>query len=82
MTRNNHTDGGYVLTADAGHDLAVLDDSGSVIARAKEVVIPAAGTLNIWSEVVEEVPQPVEGDHQKYTKIAKLKAELAKLESN
>ena len=82
MTRKDNTDDGYVLTATAGYDLAVLDESGSIMARAKEVLIPAAGTLNVWTEVVEEVPQPVEGDPQKDTKIAELKAELAKLQTN
>jgi len=80
MTRTDYTDGGYVLTADAGMDLAVLDESGSAIARVKEVAIPAAGTLNTWTEVVEEPPVVVDEDKIKETRIAELKAELARLE--
>ena len=75
-------DGAYILTADAGMDLAILDESGGVIARAKEVVIPPAGTLNVWTEVAEEIPESADSDPEKEARIAALKAELAMLENN
>ena len=70
---------GYVLTADVGKDLIVLDKKGEVIARTKEVLIPTAGTLNTWVEVIEELPVIVDKDAEKAEKIAALEAELAKL---
>ena len=82
MKRTDNMDGAYILTADTGMDLAILDESGGVIARAKEVVIPPAGTLNVWTDVVEEIPQPSDSDPEKEARIAVLKAELAKLENN
>ena len=82
MKRTDNTDGSYVLTANAGMELAILDESGGVIARAKEVLIPAAGTLNVWTEVAEEIPESGDSDPEKEARIAVLKAELAKLENN
>ena len=82
MKRTDNMDGAYILTADAGMDLAILDESGGVIARAKEVVIPPAGTSNVWTEVAEDIPELVDSDPEKEAKIAFLKAELAKLENN
>lgn len=64
--KKDNTDDGYVLTADAGHDLAVLDDSGSVMARAKEVLIPANRNAQRLDWGREEVPQPVDGDAEGY----------------
>ena len=82
MKRTDNMDGAYILTADAGMDLAILDESGGVIARAKEVVIPPAGTLNVWTEVAEEIPESADSDPEKEARIAALKAELAMLENN
>ena len=82
MKRTDNTDGSYVLTADAGRDLAILDENGSVIARAKEVLIPSTGTLNVWTEVAEGIPELVDSDPEKEARIAALKTELAKLENN
>ena len=82
MTRTDNKDGGFTLVAKGGMDLAVLDESSNVIARAKEVLIPAAGTLNAWMEVSEEVSQPTDSDPEKEARIAALKAELAKLQKN
>lgn len=82
MKRTDNMDGAYILTADTGMDLAILDESGGVIARAKEVVIPLAGTLNVWTEVAEEIPESADRDPEKEARIAVLKAELAKLENN
>ena len=36
MKRTDNEDGSYILTADIGRDLAVKDEAGNVIARAKE----------------------------------------------
>ena len=80
MKRIDNEDGSYVLTANTGMDIAILDESGNVIARAKEVFIPPAGTSNVWTEVAEEIPELVDSDPEKEAKIAFLKAELAKLE--
>ena len=82
MKRKDNEDGSYVLTANAGRDLAILDKSGGAIARAKEVLIPPAGTLNVWTEVVEEITNPTDSDPDKEAWIAELKAELARLENN
>ena len=79
MKRTDNADGGYTLTADAGRDLAIKDEAGNIIARTKEVLIPAAGTLNTWVEVVEELPEPADEDAEKAEKIAALEVELAKL---
>ena len=82
MLKTEFESGGHSLTADVGKDLVVLDKKGEVMARTKEVQIPAAGTLNTWVEVVEELPKPVNEDMIKEARIAKLKAELAQLETN
>lgn len=81
MKRTDNEDG-YILIADAGLDLVVKDKSCKVIARAKEVFIPDAGTLNTWVEIVEELPESVDEEAEKAARIATLKAELAKLELN
>ena len=57
MKRADKPDGGYVLTADAGKDLVVMDGE-TVTVRAKEVFIPPAGTLNTWTEADELPPEP------------------------
>ena len=79
MKKIEFEDGGYALIAETGHDLALLDEKGKVIERTKEVLIPAAGTLNTWVEVDEELPVVVNEDAEKAAKIAVLEAELAKL---
>ena len=73
MKRTDNTDGSYVLTADAGSDLAILDEKGSVIARAKEVLVPPAGTLNVWTEVAEEIPESADSDPEKEARISKVR---------
>ena len=80
MQKTEFEDGGYSLIAETGNDLALLDKKGRVIERTKEVLIPAIGTLNTWVEVVEEPPVVVDEDKIKETRIAELKAELARLE--
>lgn len=82
MKRANNADGGYTPTADAGRDLAVKDEAGNIITRTKDVLIPAAGTLNTWVEVIEELPEPVDENTEKAAKIAALEAELAKLKGD
>ena len=82
MKRIDNEDGSYVLTANTGMDIAILDESGDVIARAKEVLIPPAGTLNVWTEVAEEIPESADSDPEKEARIAALKAELSMLENN
>lgn len=81
MKQTNNEDGSYILTADAGRDLVVKDENGEVIARTKEVAIPATGTLNTWIEDLEIIsPDPVDtAETDKAAKIAELEAELAKL---
>ena len=79
MKKTDNPEGGYTLIADVGRDLIVKDENGDVIARTKEVQIPAAGTLNKWIEVVEELPVIIDEDAEKAEKIAALEAELAKL---
>ncbi|MEG1491963.1 MAG: hypothetical protein RR394_06900 [Oscillospiraceae bacterium] len=83
MKRTDNPDGGYVLTADAGRELAISGKDGSISARAKEVIIPAAGTLNTWIEVAEEIPKPADTaaqeDAAKSARIESLEAELAAL---
>lgn len=79
MTKTDNPEGGYILTADAGRDLVVKDEAGNIITRTKEVLIPPAGTLNTWVEVVEELPVVVDEDAEKAAKIAALEAELAAL---
>ena len=61
MKRTDKLDGGYVLTADVGKDLVVTDGE-TVTVRAKEVIIPPAGTLNIWTEADELPPEPEKQD--------------------
>lgn len=80
MKRTNDEGGSYILTADAGRDLALKDENSNIVARTKEMQIPAVGTLNTWVEVVEEPPVVVDEDKIKETRIAELKAELARLE--
>ena len=82
MKRIDNADGSYILTADAEKDLAIKDDAGNIISRTKEVLIPAAGTLNTWGEVVEELPVVVDEDVDKRAKIAALEAEIAKLKND
>lgn len=85
MKRTDKPDGGYILTADAGKDLVVMDGDGNVIARTKEVAIPAAGTLNTWVETAEELPVAPEvssEDADKAIRIAELEAELARLKGD
>ena len=79
MNRTNNEDGSYILTARAGRDLAIKDESGNVVARTKEVLIPVAGTLNTWIEVVEELPGTVDEEAEKAARIVALEAELAAL---
>lgn len=81
MKRTDNEDGSYVLTADAGRDLVVKDENGEVVARTKEVTIPATGTLNTWVEDLEVLPpDPIDTvEAEKAEKIAALEAELAKL---
>ena len=81
MTKTDNPDGGYILTADIGRDLVVKDENGEVIARTKEVLIPEAGTLNTWIEVVEMLPEPVDAEAVKAAKIAELEAELSALKA-
>ncbi len=82
MKRTDNEDGSYILTAEAGRDLVVKDNSGNIVERTKEVIIPAAGTLNTWVEVVEELPEIVVEEAEKAEKIAALEAELAALKAN
>ena len=57
MIKTDKPDGGYVLTADTGKDLVVMDGE-TVTVRVKEVIIPPAGTLNTWAEADELPPEP------------------------
>ena len=61
VRRTDRSDGGYVLTADAGKDLVIIDGK-TVAVRAKEVIIPPAGTLNVWTEADELPPEPEKQD--------------------
>lgn len=78
MIKTDKPDGGYVLTADAGKDLVVLDGD-TVTVRAKEVLIPLAGTLNVWTEADELPPEPAKQDDDKAAQIAELERKLEEL---
>lgn len=80
MTKTTNPDGSYVLKAGEGFALTVVVD-GIEQARTKEVVIPVAGTLNEWVEVLEKPPEPDPVEETKEQRIERLKAELAELES-
>lgn len=77
MTKTDKPDGGYVLTADAGKDLVVTDGE-TVTVRAKEVIIPPAGTLNTWTEADELPPEPEKQDDNA-AKIAELERQIEEL---
>lgn len=81
MKRRDNMDGAYILTAGIGLDLAILDESGGVIARAKEVVVPPAGTLNVWIEIMEELPVDTYPSAEKEARIRALEAELDTLKN-
>lgn len=81
MQKTEFEDGGYALIAETGHDLALLDKSGKVIERTKEVLIPAAGTLNTWVEVDELPPEPEIVVDPKQQEIVNLEARLAQLKA-
>lgn len=73
-------DGSYMLAAALGYDLAIVID-GKAQNRAKEVSIPAAGTLNDWVEVPELPPDPVPVEETTEERIARLRAEIEALEA-
>ena len=77
MKRADKPDGGYVLTADVGKDLVVMD-GGTVTVRVKEVFIPPAGTLNTWTEADELPPEPEKQDDNS-AKIAELERQIEEL---
>ena len=81
MKRIDKPDGGYVLTAEDGKDLVVLDGE-TVMARAKEVFIPPAGTLNVWTEADELPPEPAKQDEDKAAQIAELERKLEELKKS
>ena len=80
MKRTDKPDGGYVLTADVGKDLVVMDGE-TVTARAKEVFVPPAGTLNTWIEADELPPEPEKQDDNS-AKIAELERQIEELKRN
>ena len=80
MKRTDNPDGGYVLTADVGKDLVVMDGE-TVTVRAKEVFIPPAGTLNTWAEADELPPEPEKQDDNA-AKIAELERQIEELKIN
>lgn len=80
MTKQIRENGSYTLTAGKGFELVVNAD-GEEQARAKSVEIPAAGTLNEWTEVQENQADLEPVERTKEQKIERLKAELAALES-
>ena len=77
MIKTDKLDGGYVLTADAGKDLVVMDGE-TVAARTKEVIIPPAGTLNTWIEADDLPPEPEKQDDTA-AKIAELERQIEEL---
>ena len=81
MIKTDKPDGGYVLTADVGKDLVVTDGE-TVTARAKEVIIPPAGTLNVWTEADELPPEPAKQDDDKAAQIAELERKLEELKKS
>ena len=80
MIKTDKPDGGYVLTADVGKDLIVMDGE-TVTARTKEVVIPPAGTLNTWTEA-DELPPETEKQDDTAAKIAELERQIEELKRN
>ena len=80
MKRTDKPDGGYVLTADVGKDLVVMDGETET-ARAKEVIIPPAGTLNTWAEA-DELPPETEKQDDTAAKIAELERKIEELKRN
>ena len=80
MTKQTREDGSYILASRDGYDLIVIVD-GEEQARAKVVEIPAAGTLNTWTEVHELQPDPEPAEETTEQKIARLRAEIEALES-
>ena len=80
MIKTDKLDGGYVLTADVGKDLVVMDGE-TVTARTKEVIIPPAGTLNTWTEADELPPEPEKQDDNA-AKIAELERQIEELKRN
>lgn len=80
MTKTTNHDGSYVLKSGEGYDLIVVVD-GIEQARTKEVVIPVAGTLNEWVEVLELPPDPVPVEETTEERIARLRAEIEALEA-
>ena len=81
MKRAVKPDGGYVLTADVGKDLVVMDGE-TVEARTKEVFVPPAGTLNTWTEADELPPEPKKQDDNKAAQIAELERKLEELKKS
>ena len=77
MKRTDKLDGGYVLTADVGKGLVVMDGE-TVTARVKEVIIPPAGALNTWAEADELPPEPEKQDDNA-AKIAELERQIEEL---
>ena len=80
MKRTDKPDGGYVLTADTGKDLVVMDGE-TVTVRAKEVFVPPTGTLNTWTEADELPPEPEKQDDNA-AKIAELERQIEELKRN
>ena len=80
MKRTDKPDGGYVLTADAGKDLVIMDGE-TVAARAKDVIIPPSGTLNTWIEAGALPPEPEKQDDNA-AKIAELERQIEELKRN
>lgn len=80
MKRTDKLDGGYMLTADVGKDLVVTDGE-TVTARAKDVIIPPAGTLNTWTEA-DELPPETEKQDDTAEKIAEPERQIEELKRN
>lgn len=77
MIKTDKPDGGYVLTADVGNDLVVMDGE-TVTVRVKEVFIPPAGTINTWAEA-DELPPETEKQDDNAAKIAELERQIEEL---
>lgn len=68
------------IVAFRGLNLTENHADGEIVSRTKEVIIPAAGTLNTWVEV-DELPVETASDEDtaKAEKISELEAEIANL---
>lgn len=81
MTKTDLPNGGYILTASLGYDLAIVAEDGTIHVRTNSVVVTVAGTLNNWQEVPKLIDKPKTEAENKAAQIATLEAELAALKN-